>query len=174
MPAIGLSLATLSESFTGCAWASVYLVAMTVTAAVMAELVGEIKQGPAMCIFLQYVVSCGCTQTVNPLFAQRVNAVREEPTSCRQPDCVLGLCTQTLVNPFARSACQCGSRGAHIVSPARLRHWPIRCSTSNGVSMQFERSPHRVASQPDVERNFDAVKEIGQDGISGYESYHVR
>ena len=44
MPAIGLSLATF-ESFT-----------MIATAAVMAELVGEIKQGPAICIFLQYMV----------------------------------------------------------------------------------------------------------------------
>ena len=66
--------------------ASFYLVAMMVTAAVVAELVAEINQDRAMCTFLQYIVSCGCTQTlVNPLFDQRVGAVREEPTSCRHP-----------------------------------------------------------------------------------------
>ena len=40
-----------------------------------------------------------CTLTlVNPWLDERVSAVREETTSCHQPDCVLGLCTPTLVN----------------------------------------------------------------------------
>ena len=66
-----------SQVVLGSTGASVHLVATKVTAAEMAELV-EIKKGSRHLHFSAVHGSCGCTQTlVNPLFDQRVNAVRE-------------------------------------------------------------------------------------------------
>ena len=50
-----------------------------------------------------------------------VGELTREAASCRQLDCVLGLCTQTLVNPFLdQRVIAVRSRGAQIVSLARL------------------------------------------------------